>query len=54
MKNDIASWATKDKYRTGEDLKIELLISMEKVLRNEIFIAWKQQISNWSLDDEAQ
>jgi hypothetical protein len=28
------SWATRDKYRTGEDLKNELLISMEKVLRN--------------------
>ena len=27
-------WATKDKYRTGEDLKNELLISMEKLLTN--------------------
>jgi hypothetical protein len=27
-------WATKDKYRTGEDLKNELSISMEKMLTN--------------------
>jgi hypothetical protein len=27
-------WATKDKYRTGDDLKNELLISMEQVLSN--------------------
>jgi hypothetical protein len=27
-------WATKDKYRTGDDLKNELLISMEKMLSN--------------------
>jgi hypothetical protein len=27
-------WATKEKYRTGENLKNELLISMEKLLAN--------------------
>ena len=27
-------WATKDKYRTGDDLKNELFISMEKLLSN--------------------
>jgi len=27
-------WATKDNYRTGDDLKNELLISMEKVIPN--------------------
>jgi hypothetical protein len=27
-------WATKDKYRTGDDLKNELLISMEKMIHN--------------------
>ena len=27
-------WATKDRYHTGEDLKNELLISMEKLLTN--------------------
>ena len=27
-------WATKNNYRTGDDLKYELLISMEKVLSN--------------------
>ena len=27
-------WATKGNYRTGDDLKNELLISMEKVLSN--------------------
>jgi hypothetical protein len=28
----IDDWATKGKYRTGEDLKNELSISMEKLL----------------------
>jgi len=27
-------WASKEKYRTGDDLKNELLISMDKVLSN--------------------
>ena len=29
-----AGWAAKDKYRTGDDLKNELLISMEKMIHN--------------------